>query len=216
MSMMGWVQALSSTQIGLLQAKPLLAGTLAMASELEQMHAIVAEALNRLSPEQRETTRRAFEQTPAAQEAHARRAQARAELNALGQIEPALDLDKSWHMLHYLFTGHVDASDAPGNALLAGEDIGDDVGYGPCRLHGVAATADFARFLKSLNLAQLQERVNYREMSRMQVYSMPMGPGSDAEYEGELRTEVAVYFPRLRDYVAAAAERHGGLLLWVA
>lgn len=77
-------------------------------------------------------------------------------------------------------------------------------------------TAAFADFLKAQDMARLLACVNYREMSQMRVYAMPMGPGPDAEYEEELRQEVAVYFPRLRDYVAAAAERHDGLLLWVS
>jgi Domain of unknown function (DUF1877) len=59
-----------------------------------------------------------------------------------------LELGKSWHMLHYLFTGHVDASAAPGNALLAGARLGEDLGFGPPRLHDERETRDFARFLE--------------------------------------------------------------------
>ena len=60
--------------------------------------------------------------------------------------------------------------------------------------------ADFASFLNALDTGRLQARVNYREMSDVGVYGMPMGPGQEAEYEAELRAEV--YFPRRRDYVA--------------
>jgi hypothetical protein len=222
MSMIGWVQALSPAQIGALRANPSLAGALALAGQFEQLDAAFAETLNHLPPAQREAAqarRRAFEQTPAAKEFAARRAKARAEIDALGPLAPALDLEKSWHVLHYLFTGHVGPAAAPGDMLLSGEEIGDDFGYGPCRLHDTAETAAFARFLATQDLARLQARVNYQEMARLRVYPAfpaPPGQGSDADRENEIRADVAIYFPRLRDYVAAAAEKHGGLLVWVS
>jgi hypothetical protein len=43
-------------------------------------------------------------------------------------------------------------------------------------------------------------------MARIGVYSMPMGRGSDFQYEEGLRAEVAHYFPLLRDYVDAMWE----------
>jgi len=219
MSMIGWVQALSPTQIDTLRAKPSLASTLAMAATVEQMDADLAETLSRLPPQRKEAAearRRAFEQSPAGQKLKEQQARARAAIDSLGPLAPALSLEKSWHVLHYLFTGHADASDAPGDTLLTGEEIGDDIGYGPCRLHDVAETAAFARFLETQDLARLKARVNYREMSQMQIYAVPMGRGSDGEYENELREEVGVYFPRLRDYVAATAKRQNGLLLWAS
>ena len=44
----------------------------------------------------------------------------------------ALELDKSWHVLHFLFTGHPSHGPMPAAALLSGgREIGDDLGYGP-------------------------------------------------------------------------------------
>jgi hypothetical protein len=153
---------------------------------------------------------------PGAKEARARNAEARARLERIGPFQQALDLEKSWHILHYLFTGHIDAAKAPGDALLTGEELGEDLGYGAPRLHDEKETRDFARFLQTLDVTRLQERVNFRAMLRAGVYSMPMGSGSDGEYEGEFRAEVASYFPRLRDYVAKAAEKQDGLLIWLS
>jgi hypothetical protein len=53
-------------------------------------------------------------------------------------------------------------------------------------------------------------------MARIGVYSMPMGRGSDFQYEEGLRAEVAHYFPLLRDYVDAMSEKKDGLLIWVS
>jgi uncharacterized protein DUF1877 len=219
MSMMCWVLGLSPAQIGALRATPSLASDLTRVAENNEARVQRDEMIKRMSPEQRsaaEARRREFEATPIVREALVRIAEARARVAGIGPFESALDLEKSWHMLHYLFTGHVDDSNAPGNALLTGESIGGDVGYGPARLHDETATREFARFLETLDVARLQARVNLREMTRLRVYAMPMGPGSDAEYEGELRTEVAHYVPLLRDYVARMSEKRYGLLTWVS
>lgn len=54
-----------------------------------------------------------------------------------GRADPGrvIDLDKAWHGVHYLLTGTgSDASSELGLAVLGGEPVGDDVGYGPVRL----------------------------------------------------------------------------------
>jgi Domain of unknown function (DUF1877) len=220
MSMICWVLGLSSTQIGALRAKPALASDLAMVAENDQMRARLDEVIKRMPPERRAAFeaqyRNSVETAPAAREVQARIGEARPRLDGIGPFEQALNLEKSWHMLHYLATGHTDASNAPGDALLTGEPLGEDTGYGPARLHDETATRQFGQFLQTLDLAQLQARVNFREMKRLGVYSMPMGPGSDAEHERQLRTEVAHYFPLLRDYVTNMSEKQDGLLIWIS
>ena len=63
-----------------------------------------------------------------------------AELAAVGahfEDEPGedgLNLEKSWHVLHYLLTGKAEEAPGPlGNAILGGTEIGGDLGYGPAR-----------------------------------------------------------------------------------
>jgi hypothetical protein len=220
MSMMCWMLGLSPAQIAKLRANPSLASDLAGLAQDEQLQARRAAAMSRLPPEKRAAAEARYRdlmaRIPEAKEAETRKAAARARLEPVGPFEQALDLEKSWHIFHYLFTGHIDDAKAPGDALLTGEELGDDLGYGPARLHDERETQDFARFLNALDVARLQERLNYREMLRVGVYSMPMGPGSDAEFEAELRAEVGSYFPRLRDYVVRMAEKQDGLLIWLS
>jgi hypothetical protein len=220
MSMICWVLGVSQDQIGALRAAPSLASDFALVAQNAQIQVHLAEAMNRLPPDKKEAAearyRASMEQMPRAKEAQARNTETRARLETIGPIEQALGLEKSWHMLHHLFTGHVDVSQAPGDALLTGEDLGEDLGYGPARLHDEKETRDFARFLATLDVMQLQERVNYQAMSGIGVYSMPRGPGSEAEYESELRAEVGCYFPRLREYVVKMAEKQDGLLIWMS
>jgi Domain of unknown function (DUF1877) len=219
MSMICYLLGLTPAQIGALRATPSLTRDLTSVAQHDEARARRDEMTKRMSPEQRsasEARYREFQSTPAVREALARIAEARARLAGIGPFESALDLEKSWHMLHYLFTGHIDASNAPGDALLTGESIGDNVGYGPARLHDETATREFGRFLETVDVARLQARVNLREMTRLRVYAMPMGPGSDAEYESELRAEIAHYVPLLRDYVARMSEKRNGLLIWLS
>jgi hypothetical protein len=219
MSMMCGIMGLSSAQIGAVRARPRLTNDLARVAQDDQMQARIDDAIKRMPPDQRAPLaakmRASFDAIPEMRERQAQIVAARARLGELGPLERALDLQKSWHTLHYLFTGHADVADAPGNALMTGESIGDDVGYGPARLQDENATQAFGQFLGTLDLTQLQARVNLPEMQRVGVYAMPMGPGSNAQYENELRGEVARYFPLLRDYIGAMAEKNSGLLIWI-
>ena len=195
MSMICSLLGISPAQIAALRATPSLASDLAKVTLLDEM-------TKTMPPEKREAFQLQMKE-------------ARARLAAIGPFEQALGIEKSWHMLHYLFTGHVDASDAPGNALLTGQALGEDLGYGLARLHDASSTRAFGQFLATVDAKRLQARVNLQEMTRLRVYGMPQGPGSAAQYESELRAEIAQYFPPLRDYVGQMAAKKYGLLMWV-
>lgn len=126
----------------------------------------------------------------------------------LGALQEPLDLQKSWHMLHYLFTGSVEDTNSPGAALLSGEELGEDISYGPVRLHDEKATAEFTRFLQGVDIETLLARMSITEMAEAGVYSV----GDDAA----VREEVGYYFPQLRDYVARVARKNAGLLTWLS
>lgn len=66
-------------------------------------------------------------------------------LHTLGP-DDRIDLDKTWHALHYLFTGTAWAGDFPACFLVSsGEPVGDvDVGYGPARSFTPAQTKAIA------------------------------------------------------------------------
>jgi uncharacterized protein DUF1877 len=46
-------------------------------------------------------------------------------------FEEALGLEKSWHMLHYLLTGHLSPEGGPGEVLMTGEEVGEDWATAP-------------------------------------------------------------------------------------
>ena len=225
MGMICRVLGLTPAQIDALRATPSLASTLVMATlgDHASYMARFDAALQRVPPEHRAE----FEARMAELEAKSKAAieagplgkqiaEARERIAALGAVEQALDLEKSWHILHYAYAGRMDLTGTPADLLLTGEELGEDLGYGPARLHRPAATRDFSQFLEAQDVARLQARVDLKAMDALGVYGVPAGPGSTAEYENELREVVAYYFARLRDYVRGMADKGNGLLIWLS
>ena len=140
-----------------------------------------------------------------------------AEVNAAPKREAdpnrILDLHKSGHVLHYLFTGVAAGGMPPADALLGGRELGNDMGYGPPRLHEPAAVTAFARFLAPLTVAELQRRIDLRRMRALGIYCCDDADAGSAE---EIGGDVALYFPRLQAFVGAAAETGNGLLMWLS
>jgi hypothetical protein len=238
MSMLCSIVRVSQSQIDAIRSQPSVATAIARGGTdddmkqlvLKRVSSMLPDALKRMPAAQRATfearygsltaepqkildriiqERKIGARTP---RAHPKAANSFAEI---GPLDEPLQLEKSWHILHFLFTGSVDPGKPPGDFLMTGTELGEDLGYGPVRLHDVKETMDFARFLEGLNLTELQKRVSCREMGAAGVYSIPMGGGSDAQYDDELRREVASYFPSLCDYISTAAAKQAGLLIWL-
>ena len=229
MSMICWLLGVSPAQIAAFARTPTLTGDAARVASDDARKDRMAPYLAAMTPEERrlydERERADRNAYPELEQAEIRLSEARSRIAPFAPFEKALCLEKSWQMLHYLITGrgwealhamamgHVAA--VPGDELLTGVSLGDDVGYGPARLHDVKATAAFARFLETQDVATLQRRVNLATMSAEEIYGMPMGSGGDAAYEADLRAEVAHFFPLMRDYVAKMAQQQYGLLVWL-
>jgi hypothetical protein len=125
-----------------------------------------------------------------------------------------LDLHKSWHTLHYLFTGTAWEGAAPANTLLlGGKEVGEDLGYGPARVLDAQATADFANFLKALSPRDLKKRIDMKKMAALDIYC---AEEEDEASKSELMDDVDAYFPMLKDYVATAASRGSGMAIWMS
>jgi hypothetical protein len=212
MSIICFVMGISAAQIVGLRQAPSLATDLAKFSQTDFYAAQRAEEIQRMTPEQRKQ----FEDTYSTEEAARRAAPARKRLAVLAPFEQAICLENSWHVLHYLFTGHIVPADSPGDLLMTGEDLGEDVGYGPARLHDEVATKEFGRFIGTQDVPRLQSRVDLKAMADLGVYGTPFGPDLDPRYETALRTNAEFYFLRLRDYVSAMVNKGNGLLVWLS
>jgi Domain of unknown function (DUF1877) len=111
-----------------------------------------------------------------------------------------LSLDKHWHGLHYVLCG----APEPGSSLmsqivLGGEEIGEDLGYGPARYFTPAQVAEMAQALSGPEVEEAAAaRFDPERMSEMEIY-----PGWRA---GD-RDSVMALLRELRDFYAQAAAR---------
>src|SRR3569832_1383456 len=66
--------------------------------------------------------------------------------------ETSVDLDKAWHGIHWLLTGSADpTAETLSDAILGGEGIGEDLGYGPGRLLAAARVGAVAEALDGID-----------------------------------------------------------------
>ena len=116
-----------------------------------------------------------------------------------------IDLHKSWHVLHFLFSGRADEGGTPPANFLAtgGREIGDDDGYGPARLLDSRQTAAFSAFLDGLTVETLTARVDGPRMAGLGIYCA--GDGGAAEI-AEMVEDVRFYFPQLQSHFRRARE----------
>lgn len=118
----------------------------------------------------------------------------------------ALELDKSWHVLHFLFTGKQADGPMPAATLLrGGREIGEDLGYGPARALSPAETKAFAEFLAGQTAAALAGRLDVATMERLGIYAADDDSAEDVDH----------YFPQLQAYVGDAAKQGRGLVIWM-
>jgi hypothetical protein len=126
-----------------------------------------------------------------------------------------IDLHKSWHVLHFLFTGQAgEGGTPPSNFLLeGGREVGEDMGYGPGHLLDPAETEAFARFTGSLTVETLTQRIDASRMAALGIYCA--NDGSDAT-ASELADDVEHYFPLLQSHLQAAAQAGEATLVWLS
>jgi hypothetical protein len=121
-----------------------------------------------------------------------------------------VDLDKSWHLLHFLLTGSAAGTEAPESTLLQDwPEIGDvQIGWGRAWAIHSGAIRRFDEALKQIRDEDLFERFDPAEMTRQDVYL------GDA-FEGDEKAGceyVLEYLLILRTFVSEAARRGCGAI----
>lgn len=90
-----------------------------------------------------------------------------------GEMAPgrAVDLDKAWHGVHYLLTGSTgEDGTVLGMAVMGGDPLGDDLGYGPVRLLGPEQVRRVAAALAALDHEQVKLRFNRFALRALKIY----------------------------------------------
>ena len=123
--------------------------------------------------------------------------------------DPELDLDKSWHALHYLLTGTAwDVGEGAGAAILGGDAIGEDNGYGPARLLSSDNVRVVAAALDAVDVDNLRNRFVPAAMAAADIY-----PAIWDQTDVDFDTYLAPYFLQLRSFYGVAAANGEAVLL---
>jgi hypothetical protein len=125
----------------------------------------------------------------------------------LDRDEDVLDLDKAWHAIHFLLTGSEwDTPAGAGEAILGGDPVGSDTGYGPPRLLAAERVRAVAADLQDLTPDSLRARFDPAALLAAAIYPQVW---DDDDFE----TYLAPNFVSLRAFYLTAAERNQAVLL---
>ncbi len=115
--------------------------------------------------------------------------------------EDFLDIDKSWHGIHFLLTGDVwEGAPPERDVILGGEALGEDVGYGPARFLSTEEVKNVHNYLSTLESNTLKENYNPEELEKNEIY--PNGWGEeDYDY-------LAGYFEDLKKFYEKASNEN--------
>ena len=126
--------------------------------------------------------------------------------------EKSLDMDKSWHLIHFLLTGSAWGGEGPvANAILGGKEIVDtDAGYGPFRYLSPADVQATSEALAEVDTNSLWSRFDAKQVSEADIYTSPW-TGDDPE-----REYIAQNYMALRNFYSSAAAAGDGMLLYIS
>lgn len=122
-----------------------------------------------------------------------------------------LDLDKTWHAIHFLLNGQTWTGDGPlFDAVLGGEPLGEeDVGYGPARALTAEQVKATAQALADLPVETLLARFDAQTLNDNEIYPQAWtGEADDLAYVEHHYIQLAAFFQ-------AAAKHDDALLLYV-
>lgn len=123
----------------------------------------------------------------------------------------SLDLDKSWHLIHFLLAGEAWGGEGPlAAAILGGEELVDtDAGYGPFRYLLPEQVRANSEALQALDADELWSRFDAERANAAEIY--PSGwTGAVIEQE-----DTCENYNALRRFYAAAAADGDALLLYI-
>lgn len=124
--------------------------------------------------------------------------------------EVGLDLDKSWHALHFLLNGSAWEGEAPlFNTILGGHEIGEDLGYGQVRYLTNQEVKEIALVLVNITEENIKERYDPVQMKELEIY-----PFEDWSGEEE-REYILTYYTEMKEYYEDAVLQGNAMLLLI-
>ncbi|MCC6358529.1 MAG: YfbM family protein [Phycisphaerales bacterium] len=119
------------------------------------------------------------------------------------------EMEKAWHGLHFVLCGTADEAPPPlGYLLSGGEELGDDLGYGPARYLKPDEVKAFRDALMRISDADFARRFDPAALERSDIY-----PNIWDEDRDELLEEYQMYFEQFKRDLDATLAAGEGLLI---
>lgn len=134
-------------------------------------------------------------------------------IEAQGEGAPEiLDIDRSWHGIHFVLTGSAEGGEGPlAAAVFGGEEIGDDIGYGPARLLMPQEVQAVASALLDLGPEAFESRYDPEALTAEGIYP----DGIWSEDPAAARDYLVDNFKELQGFYARSSRAGAGILMWV-
>jgi hypothetical protein len=122
-----------------------------------------------------------------------------------------IDLDKSWHAIHFLLNGQTWEGEGPlFDAILGGKTLGEeDVGYGPARFLTPDEVRKTAEALNQVSVSELLAKFDAHQLNDRDIYPQHW-TGDDIDYQ-----YVRDNFVRLAEFFRLAAKNDDAMLLYI-
>ena len=130
-----------------------------------------------------------------------------------GDAEPDwhVDLDKAWHAIHFTLNGKTWEGEGPlFLAVLGGEEVGEDIGYGPARYLVPEHVKAVSAALSAVTPEVFGDQFNPSALAAAEIYPdvWDREGGDGLEY-------VQPFYIALRNFYMAAAERGDAVLIYL-
>ncbi len=126
--------------------------------------------------------------------------------------DAALDVDKTWHAIHFLLTGSAWDGEGPAaSAVLGGRDVSEDLGYGPARWLDPSEVREIATTLDEMDPKQLSKQFEAAKLIGAEIY--PFAGASLDSVDPNACSWAVDGLKSLRAYAREAATAGHGMLV---
>jgi hypothetical protein len=123
----------------------------------------------------------------------------------------ALDLDKTWHAIHFVLNGDAyGGQGALAMVFFGGEEIGEDLGIGPARYLTVEQVKQVAEEIEKINDAQFTAQYDLDALDQADIYPNMWDEDSEEGLEYLLP-----YFQDLKQFYQETALRNQAVLIYI-
>ncbi|OGF66391.1 MAG: hypothetical protein A2Y62_12525 [Candidatus Fischerbacteria bacterium RBG_13_37_8] len=127
------------------------------------------------------------------------------------EILEGLNLDKTWHALHYLLSGNSEADETPlGKLIMGGKEIGEDLGYGPAHYLTSDEVKKCSDALQKISSNEIKHRFDPNTLQKADIYPNIW----NEELTKEHLDYLLEYFDALKKYYKEAASQQNAMLIY--